>query len=52
MPGLPSLDLRPRELAMALLLAALVLLAGLWPQGVLGLMNASTAAWVARVAGS
>lgn len=47
-----ALDLRPRELALALLLAALVLLAGLWPQGVLDVVNASTQAWVARVAES
>lgn len=42
-------DLRPRELAVALGLSLLVLLPGLYPQGVLDLTRTSTAAWLARV---
>lgn len=42
-------DLRPRELAVALGLSLLVLLPGLYPQRVLDLTRASTAAWMARV---
>jgi len=42
-------DLRPRELAVALGLGLLVLLPGLYPQGVLDLTRASGTAWLARV---
>ncbi|MGE5152889.1 MAG: complex I subunit 4 family protein, partial [Bdellovibrio bacteriovorus] len=42
-------DLGPRELVVALALGILVLLPGLYPQGVLDLTRASTLAWVARV---
>lgn len=42
-------DLRPRELVVALGLGILVLLPGLYPQGVLDLTRASGAAWLARV---
>ncbi len=41
-------DLRPRELVLALGLGLLVLLPGLYPQGVLDLTRASTTAWLTR----
>lgn len=44
-----SRDLRPRELTLALSLSLLVILPGLWPQGVLDLTRASAVAWLARV---
>lgn len=46
-----SRDLQPRELLVALALAGLVLLPGLYPQGVLDLTRTSTQAWMARVDG-
>ena len=42
-------DLRPRELAVSLLLATVVLAAGLWPQAVLDLIDSATKAWVAQL---
>ncbi len=44
-----SKDLRPRELILALTLSLLVILPGLWPQGVLDLTHSSAVAWLARV---
>jgi len=44
-----ALDLRPRELALAAVLALLVLAAGLYPEGVLGVIRAATEGWVARI---
>jgi NADH-quinone oxidoreductase subunit M len=44
-------DLRPREVALALVAIALVLAAGLYPQPVLDLTGTSAAAWVARGTG-
>lgn len=42
-------DLRPRELAISLLLAAVVFIAGVWPQAVLDLIGSATEAWVAQL---
>lgn len=47
-----SKDLRPRELSVALGLGLLVLLPGIFPQGVLELTRATTTAWLAQVGGS
>jgi NADH-quinone oxidoreductase subunit M len=44
-----AVDLRPRELALAGVLAALVLLVGLYPATVLDVTRAATEAWVARL---
>ena len=41
-------DLRPRELAVALVLAAAVVLPGLYPQGIIDLIRASGDAWLAH----
>jgi len=44
-----ALDLRPRELLVAVVLALLVLAGGLYPQGVLDLTHAAGAQWTERV---
>ena len=44
-----ALDLRPRELLVAGVLALLILAAGLYPQGVLDLTQPSSAEWAARI---
>jgi NADH-quinone oxidoreductase subunit M len=47
-----SKDLRPKELTVALGLTLLVLLPGIYPQGVLDLTRAATMAWLAQVGGT
>lgn len=44
-----AVDLQPRELAIAGLFAALVLLAGLYPAGVLDLTRTATEGWIAQL---
>lgn len=46
-----AMDLRPRELAITLLLAALILFTGLYPGGILDITKASSEAWLSRVEG-
>ncbi|MEE9343960.1 MAG: NADH-quinone oxidoreductase subunit M [Gammaproteobacteria bacterium] len=43
-----ALDLRFRELAIISVLAVLILLLGLWPNGVLDIIRVSSEAWIAR----
>ena len=45
-----ALDLRPRELALACVFGALIIAGGLYPAAILDLTEASSQAWVARVA--
>jgi NADH-quinone oxidoreductase subunit M len=47
-----AVDLRPRELALAVLLALVLLAAGFWPQGVLDVTQAASGAWVERLGGA
>jgi NADH-quinone oxidoreductase subunit M len=44
-------DLRPRELALLLVFAALILGFGLFPAPLLGIIEPAAAAWVARLGG-
>lgn len=44
-----AMDLLPREIALLTIPALLVLVLGLWPNGVLGINKISTEAWLARL---